>query len=72
MVKSIDVIRSLSFLPADDMNFKSDLQRATANQIRIAIGFMERDGGQHKTRIAACKRELRRRDSIANMGKEDH
>lgn len=71
-MKSIDTIHSLSFLPADDMNFKTTLQRATANQIRIAIGFMERDGGQHKTRIAACKRELRRRDSIANMGKEDH
>lgn len=25
-----------------------------------------------KYRIAACKRELRRRDNIANMGKEDH
>ena len=71
MMKSIDIIHSLSFLPADDMNFKSGLERATANQIRIAIGFMENDGGKHKTRIAACKRELRRRDNIAKMDEKE-
>ena len=64
-MSSIDTIHALSSLPADDLNFKSELERATANQIRIAIGHMEQSGGKHKSRIEACKRELRRRDKFA-------
>lgn len=58
----IDVIKGLVSLPATDLNFVTDLERATENQIRLAIETMERNGGKNKTRIAACKRELRRRD----------
>lgn len=57
-----DIIKSLVTLPATDLNFTADLKRATSNQIRIAVETMERNGGKNKGRIAACKRELRRRD----------
>ena len=58
----MNVINSLVTLPATDLNFTADLERATSNQIRLAVETMERNGGKNKTRIAACKRELRRRD----------
>lgn len=58
----MNVIRSLCSLPATDLNFTAELECATANQIRLAIETMERNGGKNKTRIAACKRELRQRD----------
>lgn len=58
----MNVINSLVSLPATDLNFKADLERATSSQIRLAIETMERNGGKNKGRIAACKRELRRRD----------
>ena len=58
----MNVIRSLCFLPATDLNFMADLEHATSNQIRLAVETMERNGGKNKTRIAACKCELRRRD----------
>ena len=54
----MNVIRSLCSLPATDLNFVA----ATSNQIRLAVETMERNGGKNKTRIAACKRELRQRD----------
>ncbi len=57
----MNVINSLVSLPATDLNFTADLERATSNQIRLAIETMELNGGKNKTRIAACKRELRRR-----------
>lgn len=57
----MDTIKCLSKLPADDGNFKSALSSATENQIRIAlIGMRNKDG--NKSRIAACERELRKRD----------
>lgn len=58
----MNVIRSLCSLPATDLNFTADLKSATSNQIRLAIEMMEQSSGKNKTRIAACKRELRRRD----------
>lgn len=58
----MNVIRSLCSLPATDLNFTAELERATSNQIRLAIETMERNGGKNKGRIATCKRELRRRD----------
>lgn len=58
----VDVIKSLCTLPATDLNFTADLKRATSNQIRLAIETMERNGEKNKGRIAACKRELRKRD----------
>lgn len=57
-----DSIQMLVSLPAEDCNFKSALQKATACQIRIAVGCMEQRAGHDKSRIAACKRELRRRE----------
>lgn len=61
-IVTMDVIKSLVSLPATDLNFASELKNATSKQIRIAIGTMERTGGKNKTRIEACKRELRKRD----------
>lgn len=58
----MNVIRSLCSLPATDLNFTAELERATSNQILLAIETMERNGGKNKGRIAACKRELKRRD----------
>jgi len=58
----MDPIKVLSTLPADDGNFKSVLKGATENQICIAVGYMEQSGGNNKSRIAACKRELKKRD----------
>lgn len=58
----MNVIRSLCSLPATDLNFMADLEHATSNQICLAIREMERNGGKNKGRIAACKRELRKRD----------
>lgn len=58
----MNVIRSLCSLPATDLNFTAELERATSNQIRLAIETMEQSSGKNKGRIAACKRELRRRD----------
>lgn len=58
----MNVIRSLCSLPATDLNFTAELERATSNQIRLAIEMMERNGGKNKGRIVACRRELRRRD----------
>nr|DAZ73318.1 MAG TPA: hypothetical protein [Caudoviricetes sp.] len=59
---SLNVIRSLCSLPATDLNFTAELKRATSNQIRLAIEMMKQSGGKNKGRIAACKRELKRRD----------
>lgn len=60
----MDIIENLTKLPADDGNFKTALSGATSNQLLIAIEFMRRSGGANKTRITACKRELRRRDAV--------
>lgn len=60
----IDVIKGLMSLPATDLNFKANLERATSNQIRLAIEIMEQSGGKNKGRIAACKRELKKRDKV--------
>lgn len=58
----MNVIRDLTEIPADDCNFKSALCGATENQIRIALEVMRNREGKDKSRIAACERELRRRD----------
>lgn len=58
----MDIIRSITDLPAEDYNFKSALSRATGNQIRIALEVMKNRDGKDKSRIAACERELKRRE----------
>lgn len=57
----IDAVHSLSTLPANDLNFESSLNRATEDQIMLAIVRMKDNGGKHKGRITACERELKRR-----------
>ena len=57
----MDTVHCLSSLPATDGNFLSALNRATDDEISKAVFDMEASGGQHKGRIAACQRELRKR-----------
>ena len=57
----LDTVHSLSSLPASDLNFISVLNRATDEEITIALDVMATTGGQHKGIITACHRELRKR-----------
>lgn len=57
-----DTVHALTSLPATDLNFTSCLQRATQNQIRLAMETMRNRDGNDKGRIKACERELRRRE----------
>ena len=57
-----DQVHTLISLPATDLNFTSCLQRATDNQIRLALETMRNREGKDKGRIKACERELKRRD----------
>ena len=57
-----DAVHALTSLPATDINFTSCLQRATDNQIRLALEAMRNRDGKDKGRIAACDRELKRRN----------
>ena len=57
-----DTVHTLTSLPATDLNFTSCLQRATQNQIRLALETMRNREGKDKGRIKACERELKRRD----------
>ena len=61
-----DTVHTLSSLPATDGNFISVLNRATDEEINKAIDIMATIGGQHKGRITACKRELRKRMKVRN------
>ena len=61
-----DTVHSLSSLPATDGNFISVLNRATDEEISQAIDVMENSSGQHKGRITACQRELRKRMKARN------
>ena len=55
-------LHTLTSLPATDLNFTACLQRATDNQIRLALEAMRNREGKDKGRIKACERELKRRD----------
>ena len=57
-----DTVHALTSLPATDLNFTSCLQRATDNQIRLALETMRNRDGKDKGRIKACELELRRGD----------
>lgn len=57
-----DPVHTLTSLPATDLNFTSCLQRATDNQIRLALEKMRSRDGKDKGRIKACEREFKRRD----------
>lgn len=54
-----DTVHALTSLPATDLNFTSCLQRATDNQIRLALETMRNREGKDKGRIKACERELK-------------
>lgn len=56
-----DTVHCLSSVPATDGNFLSALNRATDEEITIVLDVMATTGGQHKGRITACQRELRKR-----------
>ena len=56
-----DTVHALTSLPATDLNFTSCMQRATQNQIRLALETMRNREGKDKGRIKACEMELRRR-----------
>lgn len=56
-----NVVNNLCSLPATDLNFTSELNRATAYQIQQAIETMQHNGGKNKGRIKACERELENR-----------
>lgn len=55
-------VHTLTSLPATDLNFTSCLQRATDNQIRLALEAMRNRDGKDKGRIKACERELKLRN----------
>lgn len=57
-----DTVHALTSPPATDLNFTSCLQRATQNQIRIALETMRNREGKDKGRIKVCERELKRRE----------
>ena len=62
MMIHTDTVQALTSLPATDLNFTSCLQRATDNQIRLALETMRNREGKDKGRIKACERELKRRN----------
>ena len=62
MMIETDAVHALTSLPATDLNFTSCLQRATQNQIRLALETMQNRDGKDKGRIKACERELKRRE----------
>lgn len=51
----------LTAVPPTDGNYISALQRATDDELQEAIHVMESRNGNDKSRIAACRRELKRR-----------
>ena len=61
MMIHTDTVHALTSLPETDINFTSCLQRATDNQIRLALEAMRNRDGKDKSRIAACERELKKR-----------
>ena len=65
-----DPVHTLTSLPATDLNFTSCLQRATDNQIRLALETMQNRDGKDKGRIKACERELKLREKRVNLSLE--
>jgi hypothetical protein len=57
-----DIVRGgLCCVPPTDCNYSSYLNNSTDGQLREAITYMESAPGGHLGRIAACKRELKKR-----------
>lgn len=51
----------LIVVPASDINYKMLLKEATREQLKEAIELMENRNCRDKSRIDACRRELRKR-----------
>lgn len=51
----------LTSVPPTDSNYPSALERATDAELQEAIQIMESRDGKDKSRITACRRELKRR-----------
>lgn len=51
----------LIVVPASDINYKTLLKEATSEQLKEAIQLMKNRNYRDKSRIAACRRELRKR-----------
>ena len=66
MMIQTDAVHALTSLPATDLNFISCLQRATDNQLRLALEAMRNRDGKDKGRIKACEMELKRREKQVN------
>lgn len=62
MMYQTDIICALTSLPATDLNFASELRKATNLQIKMSIEVMRNREGKDKGRITACERELKRRE----------
>lgn len=60
-----NVVHSLTSLPATDGNFLSALNRATNEDLMEAIDFMKNNDGSHKSRIVACEREVKKRNTMS-------
>jgi hypothetical protein len=57
----MDTIKVLTSLPSTDGNYISALNRASNAEITQAVDIMLASDGKHKSRIVACKREMRKR-----------
>ena len=58
----VDTVHQLTSIPATDLNFVSVLKSATNLQIEMALEVMRNREGKDNGRIAACDRELKRRN----------
>lgn len=61
---SDQIVSCLITVPSTDGNFICHLGYASAEQLKEAISIMESNGGKNKSRIAACRRELRKRGEL--------
>ena len=57
-----DYVGTLTSVPTNDSNYTYALKKyATPEEIQQALDIMRNRDGKDKSRIAACERELRRR-----------
>lgn len=60
-----ELISTLTWCPATDVNYKPALERASKKEIEEAVEIMKCQRG-NKGRIIACEKELRRRKNESN------
>lgn len=53
-----DIIKTLTSLPAGDINYQTELRKATEEDLREAIEVMKNSDGKHATRIKMCENML--------------